>query len=56
MQWFAAQVQSYEQHLGWVFWNWKSQLGTDYRWSYKAAVDAGVIPTDLGSIAAVNIC
>ncbi|KAJ3204575.1 hypothetical protein HDU82_005749 [Entophlyctis luteolus] len=44
--WFAAQIHSYEKQAGWVFWTWKSQLG-DYRWSYRDAVLAGVIPPDL---------
>ncbi|KAF9888501.1 hypothetical protein FE257_008608 [Aspergillus nanangensis] len=48
-KWFAAQVIAYEKQLGWVFWTWKADLG-DYRWSYKDAVDAGVIPKDLDSI------
>ena len=33
-KWWAAQVMSYEQQHGWVFWSWKAQLN-DYRWSYK---------------------
>lgn len=49
-KWFAAQVSSYEAHnLGWFFWSWKTELG-DYRWSYKEAVAAGVIPQDPGSV------
>ncbi|KAL4884221.1 glycoside hydrolase superfamily, partial [Aspergillus karnatakaensis] len=48
-RWFAAQVVAYERQLGWVFWTWRADLG-DYRWSYKDAVDAGVIPRDLDSI------
>ncbi|KAJ3142537.1 hypothetical protein HK100_001790 [Physocladia obscura] len=43
--WFAAQLYAYQKQLGWIFWSWKTQLG-DYRWDYKAAVAAGVIPTD----------
>ncbi|KAH8889306.1 glycoside hydrolase [Thozetella sp. PMI_491] len=55
-KWFAAQVTAYETRAsGWVFWTWKSELG-DYRWSYKDAVAAGVIPKDLGSIAASGVC
>ncbi len=35
-KWFAAQVDSYEKRTkGWVYWTWKTQLGDDYRWSYK---------------------
>ncbi|KAJ2903926.1 putative endo-beta-1,6-glucanase [Zalerion maritima] len=48
--WFAAQVKSYEQYTdGWVFWTWKTELG-DYRWGYKDAVEAGIIPTSLDGI------
>ncbi|KAJ5618135.1 hypothetical protein N7537_003249 [Penicillium hordei] len=52
-RWFAAQVHSYEQQQGWVFWTWKAQLN-DYRWSYQDAVKAGVIPKDLNSLQ--NVC
>ncbi|KAL3491054.1 glucan endo-1,6-beta-glucosidase B [Aspergillus germanicus] len=48
-RWFAAQVIAYEKQAGWVFWTWRADLG-DYRWSYKDAVDAGVIPKDLDSV------
>lgn len=43
-QWWGAQVQAYEKGMGWVFWSWKAQLGDDYRWSYRAAVEAQVVP------------
>ncbi|KAM6519491.1 hypothetical protein FALCPG4_013122 [Fusarium falciforme] len=53
-KWFAAQVHAYEQHtLGWVFWTWKTNLGDDYRWSYRDAARAGVIPKDLNSLPSV---
>lgn len=55
-QWWAAQVQAYEKGLGWAFWSWKTQLGGDWRWSYSAAVDAGVIPKDPGQAAALAKC
>ncbi|KAM0536069.1 hypothetical protein ACHAPP_003264 [Verticillium nonalfalfae] len=46
-KWFAAQIHSYETRAeGWVFWTWKTQLG-DYRWGYKDAVAAGVIPENI---------
>ncbi|KAL3456954.1 glycoside hydrolase superfamily [Aspergillus heterothallicus] len=48
-RWFAAQAIAYEKQLGWVFWTWRADLG-DYRWSYKDAVDSGVIPRELDSI------
>lgn len=56
-EWFAAQVQAYEKSdiSGWVFWSWKAQLD-DARWSYTDAVTAGIIPKDLGSIAAMTPC
>ncbi|KAF9696466.1 hypothetical protein EKO04_005538 [Ascochyta lentis] len=43
-QWWAAQVQAYEKQKGWVMWSWKTELGGDWRWSYSAAVEAGIIP------------
>jgi hypothetical protein len=55
-QWWAAQVQSYEKGAGWVFWSWKTQLGGDWRWSYKAAVEAGVIPKDPGQAGKLSGC
>ncbi|KXH45606.1 endo-beta-1,6-glucanase [Colletotrichum simmondsii] len=56
-KWFAAQVYAYEKSTaGWVFWTWKTALGDDYRWSYKAAVAAGVIPKDLNTIATSGVC
>ncbi|KAL4778503.1 glucan endo-1,6-beta-glucosidase B [Aspergillus varians] len=48
-KWFAAQAIAYEKQAGWVFWSWKAELD-DYRWSYKDAVDAGVIPKDLDDV------
>ncbi|EPS29361.1 putative beta-1,6-glucanase [Penicillium oxalicum 114-2] len=52
-KWFAAQVHSYEEQQGWVFWTWKADLGDDYRWSYQDAVKRGVIPKDLNSLPSV---
>ncbi len=43
-QWWAAQVRAYEKQKGWVFWSWKAEMGADWRWSYKGAVEAGIIP------------
>ncbi|KAH8434152.1 glycoside hydrolase family 5 protein [Aspergillus melleus] len=54
-RWFAAQVTAYERQQGWVFWTWKSQLG-DLRWSYQDAVEAGVIPKELNSLADLGVC
>jgi aryl-phospho-beta-D-glucosidase BglC (GH1 family) len=46
-KWCAAQVKAYEKGRGWVFWSWKTELGGDWRWSYRAAVEAGVVPRDV---------
>ncbi|TQB67876.1 hypothetical protein MPDQ_004426 [Monascus purpureus] len=55
-KWFAAQVHAFEKGaLGWVFWGWKQELG-DYRWGYQDAVNAGVIPKDLGSVLDMKVC
>lgn len=54
-RWWAAQVTSYEKQLGWAFWSWKTQLN-DYRWGYKQAVEAGVIPKDPGEAAGLAGC
>ncbi|KAK6543587.1 hypothetical protein TWF694_000330 [Orbilia ellipsospora] len=54
--WFVAQQQMYERSgSGWVFWSWKSTLG-DWRWSYRDAVVAGVIPKTLTASAKWNVC
>ena len=38
-RWFAAQINTYERDTaGWVFWSWKTELGGDYRWSYKRTI------------------
>ncbi|KAF2796530.1 glycoside hydrolase family 5 protein [Melanomma pulvis-pyrius CBS 109.77] len=55
-QWWASQVQAYERDIGWVFWSWKSQLGADWRWSYRQAVEANVIPKDPNSAAGIAKC
>ncbi|KAF3052127.1 hypothetical protein E8E11_011134 [Didymella keratinophila] len=49
-QWWAAQVQAYEKQKGWIFWSWKTELGGDWRWSYQAAMEAGIIPEDFGKV------
>jgi hypothetical protein len=55
-RWWAAQTIAYEKNMGWVFWSWKTQLGDDWRWSYRAAVEAGVIPTDPSKAAGLAMC
>ncbi|KAF2477974.1 glycoside hydrolase [Lindgomyces ingoldianus] len=55
-QWWAAQVSAYEKQLGWVFWSWKTQLGDDWRWSYKQAVEAGIVPKDPNQAAQLAKC
>ncbi|RPA92138.1 glycoside hydrolase [Choiromyces venosus 120613-1] len=57
--WCAAQVVSYEKNEGWVFWNWKVDwIGgrNDWRWGYKSAVEAGVIPKDPGEAYKMGAC
>lgn len=54
-KWWAAQVMAYEKGLGWVFWSWRADLG-DYRWSYKDAVSAGVIPNDPSQAYIIGAC
>ena len=54
-KWWAAQVRAYEKQDGWTFWSWKSDLG-DWRWSYSAAVEAGVIPRDPGQAYNIGGC
>ncbi|KAI0887934.1 glycoside hydrolase family 5 protein [Annulohypoxylon maeteangense] len=56
---WAAQVTSYEKSGGWVFWSWKCNwIGgrNEWRWCYKSAVEAKVIPMDAGSAASLNPC
>ncbi|KAI6092417.1 endo-beta-1,6-glucanase [Hypoxylon rubiginosum] len=55
-KWFRAQVTGYEKSTsGWTYWNWKAQLG-DWRWSYRDAVGAGIIPKDLSGVATSGAC
>lgn len=54
--WWANQVHSYEKSLGWTFWSWKTELGDDWRWSYSAAVEAGVIPKNPEEAAGMAKC
>ncbi|KAF1931745.1 glycoside hydrolase family 5 protein [Didymella exigua CBS 183.55] len=55
-RWWAAQVRAYEKQKGWVFWSWKTELGGDWRWSYQAAVEAGIIPKDFGKLEELAKC
>lgn len=55
-QWWAAQVRAYEKEKGWVFWSWKTELGGDWRWSYSGAVEAGIIPKEIGGIDEMAKC
>ncbi|KAF2495681.1 glycoside hydrolase [Lophium mytilinum] len=55
-KWWAAQVIAYEKQQGWVFWSWKAQLNGDYRWSYKDAVEKGIIPKDPGQAYNQGVC
>ncbi|TID20522.1 glycoside hydrolase family 5 protein [Venturia nashicola] len=54
-QWFKAQTIAYEKQAGWIFWSWKAELG-DWRWSYRDAVNEGIIPKDLDQIYSGDAC
>lgn len=55
-KWFRAQVTGYERTTaGWTYWNWKAELG-DWRWSYRDAVAAGIVPKDLSGVAGSGAC
>ena len=44
-----AQLALFEEHCaGWFFWTYKKEKGRDTGWSFRDAVDAGVIPASLG--------
>ncbi|GAA5888583.1 hypothetical protein JCM6882_009005 [Rhodosporidiobolus microsporus] len=53
-QFAAAQMGAAEKSAGWVFWSWKTELGSS-QWGYKDAVKAGFIPEDLGTLDA-SVC
>ncbi|RSL47209.1 hypothetical protein CEP54_013523 [Fusarium duplospermum] len=53
---WAAQVESFEKSDGWFFWSWKCDGKVDWRWCYKSAVAAGVIPKDAGKAASISPC
>lgn len=54
-KWFKAQTRAYEKQAGWIFWSWKAELG-DWRWSFRDAVMAGIIPKNLDEIYAGDAC
>lgn len=56
LKWWKAQVTVYEKQQGWIFWSWKTELGSDYRWGYSNAVTAGAIPKDASTGASSNVC
>lgn len=46
---WAAQAQAFERSGGWIFWTWKCNKINkinEWRWCYKSAIRAGVIPED----------
>jgi aryl-phospho-beta-D-glucosidase BglC (GH1 family) len=53
---WATQVVTYEKQEGWIFWSWKTQRGNDFRWSYKDAVEAGIIPKDPNDAYSLSVC
>ncbi|CAK7564609.1 MAG: hypothetical protein SEPTF4163_002504 [Sporothrix epigloea] len=40
-----AQMDSFEQGLGWWYWTWDTETAT--QWSYKQGMAAGILPTDV---------
>ncbi|KAK7420133.1 hypothetical protein QQZ08_010547 [Neonectria magnoliae] len=58
-KYWAAQAQAFERAGGWVFWAWKCNWinGIDeWRWCYKSAVAAGVIPRDASTANITSPC
>ncbi|GME59410.1 putative endo-beta- - protein [Neofusicoccum parvum] len=57
-QYFAAQQSQYEKTLGWVYWSWKTEQNFDdyLQWSYKDAVEQGIIDKDLNAMLASSPC
>ena len=58
-KWWLAQTISYEKVQGWIYWSWKVQnIGgrMDWRWGYKNAVDAGVIPRNANAAVGSTAC
>ncbi|CAK7262820.1 hypothetical protein SEPCBS119000_000179 [Sporothrix epigloea] len=39
-----AQMDSFEQGMGWWYWTWDTETAT--QWSYKQGMAAGILPTD----------
>ncbi|KAE9963356.1 hypothetical protein BLS_009374 [Venturia inaequalis] len=54
-KWFKAQAAAYEKQAGWIFWSWKAELG-DWRWSFRDAVAAGIVPKNLDLIYEGGAC
>lgn len=54
-KWFKAQAVAYEKQAGWIFWSWKAELG-DWRWSFRDAVLAGIIPRNLDMVYEGFVC
>lgn len=47
-----AQIRSYQQTGGWIFWTWKCNWinGRDeWRWCYESAVANGMMPADMSA-------
>ena len=56
---WAAQVTTFEQSGGWIFWSYKCNWinGKDeWRWCYQSAVRAGVIPEDASAAVGLSPC
>ncbi|KZT55844.1 glycoside hydrolase family 5 protein [Calocera cornea HHB12733] len=53
-QFWEAQVTSYEQGAGWIYWCWKNEQADD--WSYSAGLAGGWIPQDPDDREYPNVC
>ncbi|KAB8606264.1 hypothetical protein FH972_025893 [Carpinus fangiana] len=49
--WFIAQAQNYEATLGWVFWQWKTNV--DFRWTYSGATALGIVANNHADLVAL---
>lgn len=48
-EYVEAQLELFEEHCaGWFFWTYKKEQGSDKGWSFRDALEAGVLPPDLG--------
>lgn len=55
-QFWEAQVQAYEERLGWTMWTWKTEAGAGEEWSYSKGLEYGWIPQDPSERKYPDIC